>query len=379
MAARSFCTSITSSDSFVRVLREARSAVPSATAGLVFVAGGGAHARNVAEQLRLVWKGVPTVVVPAAGVLNERSEVEGSAATSGLLWSTGKANVFAVSDSSDDATVFGESIGQAFGPKATTAIVFHHAETFDPDALVGICNASPSTHVFGAGTVGKSASMITVDGDIVDAPAVGLALSGMARPITATSTACRLISNLEPIEEVAGGLVLRIGNQKALDVLSRCTVEKSPDQQQPPVVFAALVDPQEPVKDGRMRYFVRPIRGIDTMRRGIMVGEEAQPGVRMGFAIRDAGTARAELDTTARFVAQNMLGSAPNFGIYLTCAGRGQNLYGAPDVESRILRQRFGALPIAGMHSAFEISPQDKRPSRLELYTSVLAVFRTLS
>lgn len=99
----------------------------------------------------------------------------------------------------------------------------------------------------------------------------------------------------------------------------------------------------------------------------------------MGFAIRDASTARAELDTTARFVAQNMLGSAPNFGIYLTCAGRGHNLYGTPDVEARMLRQRFGDLPIAGMHSAFEISPQDKRPPRLELYTSILALFRTLS
>ncbi len=379
MAARSFCTSITSSDSFVRVLREARTAVPSAAAGLVFVAGGGEHARHVAEQLRHAWKGVPTVVVPAAGVLHERAEIEGTAATSGLLWSNGKAHAFAVSEPADDATALGENIGRAFGPKATTAIVFHHAESFDPDTLAGITAMSPSTHVFGAGTVGKPASMITADGDIIDAPAVGLALSGMARPITATSGACRLISALEPIEEVSGGLVLRIGNQRALDMLSRCSVDKAPDQDPPPVVFAALAGAQDVGKDGRSRYFIRPIRGIDTSRRAIMVGDEARLGVRMGFAIRDPATARAELDTTARFVAQNMLGSAPNFGIYLTCAGRGQNFYGTPDVEVRILRQRFGALPIAGMHSAFEISPQNERTSRIELYTSVLALFRTLS
>lgn len=379
MAARSFCTSITSSDSFVRVLRDARSSVQSATAGIVFVAGGSTPVRHVVEQLRTLWRGVPTVVVPGAGVLHERAEVEGTAAAAGLLWSQGKATPFAVSEPADDATALGENIGRAFGLKATTAIVFHHAETFDPDTLEGIAATSPTTHVFGAGTVGKPASLISTEGEVVEAPTVGLALSGTARPIVATSSACRLLSNLEPIQEVSGGLVLRIGGQRALDVLSRCTVDKPADQETPPVVFAALADPQDIATDGRTRYFVRPIRGIDTTRRGIMVGDEARPGMRMAFAVRDASTARLELDTTARFVTQNMLGSAPNFGIYLTCAGRGQNLYGTPDVEVRILRQRFGDLPIAGMHSAFEISPRDKRAPRLELYTSVLALFRTLS
>lgn len=379
MAARSFCTSITSSDSLTRVLRDARNAVPTAAAGVVFVAGGGSHARQVAEQVRAAWKGVPAVVVPSAGVLNEKAEIEGSAAASGLLWSHGKAVPFAVSEPGDDATKLGENIGLAFGSKASTAMVFFHTETFDSDVLEGLATASPKTHVFGSGTVGKPALMISEEGTIIDAPAVGLALSGMARPITATSGACRLLSTLEPIEEVDGGLVMRIGNHKALDVLSRCTVEKPQDQEPPPVVFAALAHPDDVSTDGRSRFYVRPIRGIDTTRRGIMVGEEARPGVRMGFAIRDAATARAELDTTARFVAQNMLGSAPNFGIYLTCAGRGQNLYGAPDVEVRILRQRFGDLPIVGMHSAFEISPRDKCAPRLELYTGVLSLFRTLS
>lgn len=379
MPAKSFCTSITSSDSFTRVLRDARSAVPSAAAGIVFVAGGGTHVRHVAEQLRQAWKGVPAVIVPGAGVLHERAEVEGSAAAAGLLWSHGKALPFAVSEPVDDARAFGEHIGRAFGPKATTALVFHHADAFDPDALEGMSAASPTTHIFGAGTVGKAALMLSSEGDLVEARAVGLALSGMAKPITATSSACRLLSKFESIEDVSGGLILRIGNQKALDVLSRCSVDKSPDQDPPPVVFAALTDPNDPLIDGRPRYFIRPIRGIDTTRRGIMLGNDAQLGMRIGFAIRDAATARVELDTTARFVAQNMLGSAPNFGIYLTCAGRGQNFYGTPDVEVRILRQRFGDLPIAGMHSAFEISPRDKRPPRLELYTSVLALFRTLS
>lgn len=363
----------------MRVLRDVRNNVPNAAAGLVFVAGGPTPTRQVSEQIRTAWKGIPTLIVPGAGVLHERAEIEGSAAASGLLWSNGKAEPFALRDPMHDPVRLGNAIGAAFGPKASSALVFAQAETFDPETLEGITETSSTTHVFGAGTVGKPPMMLSVDGELVDAPVVGLGLSHLAKPITATSGACRLLSKLEPIEEVTAGLVMRIGGQKALDLLSRCTVDKPADQEPPPVIFAALSDPLDPAPDGRANYFIRPIRGIDTNRRGIMVGNEARPGMRMAFAVRDPLSGRTELDATARFVAQNMLGSAPNFGIYLTCAGRGQNLYGAPDVEARILRQRFGDLPIAGMHSAFEISPRDKRPPRLDLYTSVLAVFRTLS
>jgi hypothetical protein len=48
-------------------------------------------------------------------------------------------------------------------------------------------------------------------------------------------------------------------------------------------------------------------------------------------------------------------------------------------VEARILRQRFGDLPIVGMHSAFEIVPWAPGEARLALYTGVLALFRSPS
>ncbi|KYF93714.1 hypothetical protein BE20_08585 [Sorangium cellulosum] len=95
--------------------------------------------------------------------------------------------------------------------------------------------------------------------------------------------------------------------------------------------------------------------------------------------MRDAAAARAGLEGIARQVSQSALGSAPRFALYLSCAGRGQGLYGAPDVEARILRQRFADLPIAGMHSSFEIAPWAPGQARLALYTGVLALFRAPS
>ena len=170
------------------------------------------------------------------------------------------------------------------------------------------------------------------------------------------------------------------------------------------MVFVALAEPGD-----SPRYVVRPVRGIDPTRRGVMVGPEVKPGMRLAFAVRDAASARTGLEAAARTLSQQALGAAPRFAIYLSCAGRGQGLYGTPDVEARILRHRFGDLPIAGMHSAFEIvpsaplhdggsapkSPHDggsapkpphdggsapKPPQAcLALYTGVLALFRSPS
>jgi small ligand-binding sensory domain FIST len=145
------------------------------------------------------------------------------------------------------------------------------------------------------------------------------------------------------------------------------------------VVFVALADAAAEGASEADRYIVRPVRGIDPARRGVMVGPEVKPGMRLAFAVRDAAAARAGLEAAARTISQQALGAAPRFAIYLSCAGRGQGLYGAPDVEARLLRQRFGDLPIAGMHSAFEIVPWGPGEARLALYTGVLALFRSPS
>ena len=172
-------------------------------------------------------------------------------------------------------------------------------------------------------------------------------------------------------------MVLRVGGAPARERLgagATASTVKAGVEAPRPVVFAALAE-----ADDDERYLIRPVRGIDPDRQCVIVGPEARPGMRLGFAVRDAASARAGVEAMARDVARDATGSAPSFALLLTCAGRGQGLYGAPDVEARILRQRLVDVPIAGMHSAFEIVPWGDGTAKVALYTAVLALFRAPS
>ncbi|WP_437502807.1 FIST C-terminal domain-containing protein [Sorangium sp. So ce1099] len=404
-------------DGLLHHLVDLRSAVPSASGGIVFVSGQLAQrASGVAELVRSTWRGIPACVVPAAGVLSERGELEGDTGASGVLWSGGRVAPFALPERADDPSrALRETLARTIGPRSATAILFARPGALAAGALEGLASCVPGACLFGAGTASSSAIGVTSQGELIEGPVTGLAITGFAPPIVDASPAARLLSGFHLVEEVSGGVVLRAGGRSALDLLSAATATLGEQASAQPLVLAALADPAvdprggpaEPRGDaaepaalgsvssvgavgsvssadsvssvGSVRYVLRPIRGIDPSRRGLLLGDDARPGGRLAFAVRDAAAARAGLEGIARQVSRSALGSAPRFALYLSCAGRGQGLYGAPDVEARILRQRFADLPIAGMHSSFEIAPWAPGEARLALYTGVLALFRAPS
>jgi small ligand-binding sensory domain FIST len=366
MPPRSF---VAAPEGLERALAATRAQISRPAGGVVFVAGALVQAApRVAEIVRQTWRGIPSVVVPAAGVASERGEIEGAAAATGLLWTGGEAIAFGA----EDEAGLGGAIAEASGGGGT-AILF--AANLSPDGIARAAEENPKVTLFGAGAV--SGSPIVSDGTHARRVAgAGIAIRRLA-PLVRFSPACRLLSELAPIEEAERGWVLRVGGMPALERLSACatgSTVKSGVEAPRPVVFAALAE-----GDGDDRYLIRPVRGVDPDRKGVLIGPEARPGVRLGFAVRDATAARTGIEAMAREVARDATGSAPSFALLLTCAGRGQGLYGAPDVETRILRQRLVDVPIAGMHSAFEIVPWGAGAARVALYTAVLALFRAPS
>src|SRR5258707_638505 len=120
MSARSFSTMVNAADGLGRTLAGLRSDVSAPSGGLIFLSGAAAQDVGViAEQARSAWRGIPTCIVPAAGVITERGEIEGASAASMLLWSGGKVLPLTLADASAP-TALRDTMASTIGNRAGT-------------------------------------------------------------------------------------------------------------------------------------------------------------------------------------------------------------------------------------------------------------------
>jgi small ligand-binding sensory domain FIST len=255
-------------------------------------------------------------------------------------------------------------------------LLFARPDALTPADLASVRLAAPGACVLGAGTAGPS-PVVVAGAEVSEAPIAGLCLSGGASPIVEAAPACRLLGEFVTIDEATSrGMVLTIGGRPALDALRAAASEAVAGDTQP-LVLAALESEDDP--GDPPRFALRPLRGVDVDNKGVLVGPDARQGRRLAFAVRDPKASRALLGDAVRRLSEATGGSAADFALLLSCAGRGQGLYGAPDVDVKIVRERFPGVPIAGMHSSFEISPAPRGGAELMLYTAVVALFRSPS
>jgi small ligand-binding sensory domain FIST len=341
---------------------------------LVFASGGlAARFGALAEAVAQTATGVPLLVATGAGVLTEKSEVEDRAAAALMLWAGGRTEALAIDGQSAEDIAEGLShlVADRAGKTAPTVMTFVRPEGFGPQALEPLAEARGATHLFGGGIAGaEQVATVDADGRLTMTAAGALVVRGLSPPVIRASPACRLLGPLRRISETRGAMVVSIESEPALDVLS-AVGQDLPDQ---PLVFAVLASEPDPREGGRPEIVIRGIQGVDPVRRALVVSDEVREGMRIAFAVRDPVAARSDLETVARDAERALAGAAPRFGVYVNCAGRGSGLYGAPDVDTRILRTRFAEVPIAGMMSSFEIAPHAGKPT-LQLYTGVLALF----
>ena len=347
--------------------------VSQASAGLVFLAGSlGERVEEVAGALAGAGLGFPVLVASGAGVLTERAELEGEPAAVALALRTGKpeAIVTQAQNAGDAASALATRLAALGRGQASTALVFAKADGFGVDAIEPLY-ASRTANIIGAGTPGP-APIAAVDRE----GRLGLGMCGalLVRGVTParvrSSPACRLLMPLRPITGARGPLLTEIAGEPALEVLQSAARGLSGQ----PLILAVIAPETREEESGRPEFVVRGIQGVDPARGALALGGELKPGWRIAFAVRDAAAARADLELCTRDLAREAAGAAPLFGVYVSCAGRGSQLYENPDVDLRVVRSRFPDVPFVGLHSAFEIAPFDGRAA-VHFYTGVLGLF----
>ncbi len=116
-------------------------------------------------------------------------------------------------------------------------------------------------------------------------------------------------------------------------------------------------------------YLVRNILGVDPQNRLVAIGEYVEAGDELLFCRRDQQTAEDDLLRMLSAIG-TQLGAPIRGGVYYSCLGRGQHMFGTPNRELELIRDTLGDFPLVGFFANGEISY-----NRLYGYTGVLTLF----
>ncbi|MBI3561684.1 MAG: FIST C-terminal domain-containing protein [Gammaproteobacteria bacterium] len=116
-------------------------------------------------------------------------------------------------------------------------------------------------------------------------------------------------------------------------------------------------------------YLVRNLLGIDPDSGAIAIGEYLQVGAPIMFCKRDRNSAEEDLrrmvDRVHARASLKIKG-----GLYFSCLGRGEHMFGQRSREMQLIADRIGDVPLVGFYANGEISG-----NRLYGYTGILTLF----
>jgi len=131
--------------------------------------------------------------------------------------------------------------------------------------------------------------------------------------------------------------------------------------------------PVKPGASGPGDYLIRNLLGADRERGVIAVGDLVGERERVRLHVRDAVTAREDLEL---LLSPQSFDSRADAALLFACNSRGRGLYGQPDGDIAILQDALGGtVPAAGLFCAGEVGPVGGK-NFLHGHTASIALLR---
>jgi small ligand-binding sensory domain FIST len=195
----------------------------------------------------------------------------------------------------------------------------------------------------------------------------GVAFAGGVGIATGLTQGCTPIGAKHEITECQDNIAIRLDGRPALDVFNE---EVGEVIARDPARAGGYIMAGFPIRGSDTGdYLVRQILGVDTRHRLVAIGEALEPGATLHFCRRDNRSAYEDLVRMLRDLRGRCPG-APRGGVYYSCLGRGQHMFGPHSEELNIVRQELGEFPLVGFFANGEISH-----NRLYGFTGVLTLF----
>jgi small ligand-binding sensory domain FIST len=311
----------------------------------------------------------------AAGVLAGEDEVEDGPGVAVLAFAGDIAArrffVPVTKGRAADAAAQIVTAGRAGGSDPRLLLLFADTYNVELEPLFqALATDLPGVPVVGGGASedGSVGEVAVFSGDAASSHAVsGVLIGGDVRSTIGVAQAIRRVGPTRRITSTAGGWVLTLDGQPALDAFGSVVPESllADTQRALAVVLAG-------VSDGEGDFVARHLVGLDEESGALAVGARVSVGQELFFGIRDPLAARDDLQRVLSDQAASWR-DPPAGGLYVNCVGRGRRFYGVPGLDTAYIRQRLGALPVVGFFSSAEFASGGSA-ARLHQYTGILAV-----
>jgi small ligand-binding sensory domain FIST len=228
----------------------------------------------------------------------------------------------------------------------------------------------------GAQRAGDNA--LFLDGQVHGSGAIGLALHGNITVDTVVAQGCRPIGDAMRITSSNRNVLVELDGKTPMAVLQDLFRSLSERDRQLMghslflgVVMDELVD--NPVQGD---FLIRNVVGMDQRTGSLAIGEMLKEGQLVQFHLRDAETSAQDLTfVLERYAAENRENEVPG-ALLFSCLGRGEYLYGRPNHDTDIFREKLGQVPLGGFFCNGEIGPVGGT-TFLHGYTSSFGLFRS--
>lgn len=264
--------------------------------------------------------------------------------------------------------------------------VLRHSERFDvggQQAAFGVVHGDPNNVLIGELVDQVAQRMLTgfvtgglsssrfqtcqVSGEICEGGLSGVLFGQDVGVVTGLSQGVSPLAGEHLVTDCQDNILIALDHRPALDVFEEVVGDTLARDLQRAAgeIFVGLPVAGSDTAD----YKVRPIVAIDPRNRLLAIGESVQTGAPLLFGRRNAQAAAADMRRMLEGLKSRLAGP-PKGGLYFSCLGRGESLFGPDSAELRMIASVLGDFPLAGFYANGEISH-----NRLYGYTGVLTLF----
>ena len=246
--------------------------------------------------------------------------------------------------------------------------------------LMGLDYAYPRSVKIGglaSGAHQPGGNALYLSDEIYTSGVVGVAMHGDIEVDTVVAQGCRPIGRTMHVTACRHNLLLELDGQTPFEVLKEIFEELTERDRELAhhSLFLGIVMDELGDSPQQGDFLIRNVVGADPQKGALAIGEMLKEGQTVQFHLRDAHTSAQDLDAMlSQFAGLGPIHEEAG-ALLFSCLGRGANLYGRPDHDTDMFRERVGHIPLTGFFCNGEIGPVGGS-TFLHGYTSSFGIFR---